>query len=124
MTVADIVKLTSENLNEYKIYLGNFLDEFYASSIEKKIEMVKEEPGEYEGLSEQTYAFIAGAVEKISNDSKIKPPEWVFKAKYFLNDPMFSLDAKGMLRLILLVESPNEFIVRNIFVTENCLQRV
>lgn len=70
------------------------------------------------------YAFIAGAVEKLCNDSKIKPPEWVFKVKYFLKDPMFSLDAKGRLRLILLVESPNEFVVRNIFVTENCLQRV
>ncbi|OGO82429.1 MAG: hypothetical protein A2Y21_01315 [Clostridiales bacterium GWC2_40_7] len=124
MTVAEVVKSTSENIKEYKIYLGDFLDEFYASDIKTKIEMIKEEPGEYEGISQQTYAFIAGAVEKLSNDSKFKPPEWVFKAKYFLKDPMFSLDAKGMLRLILLVESPNEFVVRNIFVTENCLQRV
>lgn len=124
MTVAEVVKSTSENLKEYKIYLGDFLDEFYASDIKTKTEMVKEEPGEYEDISQQTYAFIAGAVEKLCNDSKIKPPEWVFKVKYFLKDPMFSLDAKGRLRLILLVESPNEFVVRNIFVTENCLQRV
>jgi len=63
-------------------------------------------------------------VEKLCNDSELEPPAWVFKEKYFLKDPMFALDAKGMLRLVLLVESPNEFVVRNIFVTENCLQRV
>ncbi|RJO61152.1 hypothetical protein C4544_03620 [candidate division WS5 bacterium] len=67
---------------------------------------------------------MSGAVEKLCNDSELEPPAWVFKEKYFLKDPMFALDAKGMLRLVLLVESPNEFVVRNIFVTENCLQRV
>jgi len=49
---------------------------------------------------------------------------WVFKEKYFLKEPMFALNAKGDLRTILLVESPNEFLVRNIFVSNNCLQRV
>ena len=61
--------------------------------------MVKDEP-EYFTISQQTYALLAGAVEKLCNDSELE-----------------ALDAEGMLRLVLLVESPNEFVVRNIFVT-------
>lgn len=124
MTVAEVVKWTCENIDEFEIFFGDFLDEFYRSSETKRIEMVKDEPESFENVPLQTYAFLAGAVEKLCNDSELEPPDWVFKEKYFLKDPMFALDAKGMLRLVLLVESPNEFVVRNIFVTENCLQRV
>ena len=124
MTVAEVVKWTCENIDDFEINLGNFLDEFYRSSKTVKIDMVKDEPEYFETISQQTYAFLAGAVEKLCNDSELEPPDWVFKKKYFLKDPMFALDAEGMLRLVLLVESPNEFVVRNIFVTENCLQRV
>jgi len=118
------VKWTCDNINDFEIHLGNFLDEFYRSDKTVKIDMVKSEPEYFEAISLQTYAFLAGAVEKLCNDSDLETPDWVFKGKYFLKDPMFALDAKGMLRLVLLVESPNEFVVRNIFVTENCLQRV
>jgi len=107
-----------------KYILGDFLDEFYATNKVKKKNMVKDEPEYLDSISQQTYAFLAGAVEKLCNDSGLRPPFWVFKAKYFLKDPMFAIDAKGMLRVYLLVESPNEFVVRNIFVTENCLRRV
>lgn len=124
MTVAEVVKWTCDNIDDFEIHLGNFLDEFYRSSKTVRIDMVKDEPEYFETISKQTYAFLAGAVEKLCNDSELEPPGWVFKEKYFLKDPMFALDAKGMLRLVLLVESPNEFVVRNIFVTENCLQRV
>jgi hypothetical protein len=118
------VKWTYENINDFEIHLGNFLDDFYRNSKTIRIDMVKDEPEYFKTISKQTYAFLAGAVEKLCNDSGLEPPDWVFKEKYFLKDPMFALDAEGMLRLVLLVESPNEFVVRNIFVTENCLQRV
>ena len=124
MIIAEVVKLASENAKEFEIYLGDFLDEFYATNKVKKKNMVKDEPEYLDSISQQTYAFLAGAVEKLCNDSGLKPPSWVFKDKYFLKDPMFAIDAKGMLRVYLLVESPNEFVVRNIFVTENCLRRV
>lgn len=124
MTIAEVVKLTSGNTKEFEIYLGDFLDEFYAADKVKKKHMVREEPEYFISISQQTYAFLAGAIEKLCNDIGLRPPSWVFRDKYFFKDPMFAIDAKGMLRVYLLVESPNEFVVRNIFVTENCLQRV
>lgn len=124
MTIAEIVKLTSENISDFEIHLGNFLDEFYRSSEAGKGNIVRDEPEYFKTIPQQTYAFLAGTVEKLCNDSGIEPPKWVFKDEYILKDPMFAMDAKGMLRLYLLVESPIEFVVRNIFVTENCLQRV
>ena len=86
--------------------------------------MLRAEPEHFPFLSQQTYAFLAGTAEKLCNDAGIDPPGWVFKDDYVLKDPMFAMDAKGMFRVYLLVESPIEFVVRNIFVTENCLQRV
>ncbi len=124
MTMADVVKLTSRNIDDFEIHLGNFLDEFYRSSEAVKNDMVKAEPEYFKTISQQTYAFLAGTVEKLCNDSSIEPPGWIFKDEYVLKDPMFAMDAKGTFRLYLLVESPIEFVVRNIFVTENCLQRV
>jgi hypothetical protein len=124
MTIAEVVKLTSRNTNDFEIHLGNFLDEFYRSSESTKSNMVKDEPESFNNISQQTYAFVAGTTEKLCNDSSIVPPRWIFKDEYTLKEPMFAMDAKGTLRLYLLVESPIEFVVRNVFVTENCLQRV
>lgn len=119
-TIKDLIKQPED----FEIYWGDFLDYFYHNNQKEKQRIVKEEPKQYQDLSQKTYAFVAAAVEKLCNDSNIEPPNWVFKDKYFLKDPMFSLDAKGDLRTILLLESPHEFIVRNIFVSENCLERV
>lgn len=124
MKIKDMVKLTAQNPDNFEINLGNFLDNFYNCNTKEKKELIREEPESFNDISKQKYAFIASAVEKLCNDSGIKPPKWVFKEKYFLKEPMFALNAQGDLRTILLVESPNEFLVRNIFVSDNCLQRV
>lgn len=124
MKLQEVIKKTAKNPDNFELYWGNFLDYYYRCDKEQKKEIVREEPENFKELSKQRYAFIAAAVEKLCNDYNIAPPDWVFKDKYFLKDPMFALNARGDLRLFLLVESPNEFVVRNIFVTENCLKRV
>jgi hypothetical protein len=124
MKIKEVIELTAKNPREFEIYLGDFLDNFYITNNKEKKGLVLEEPDNFKNVSRQTCAFIASAVEKLCNDYEITPPDWVFKDKYFLKEPMFSLNAQGDLRIILLVESPNEFLVRNIFVPENCLQRV
>jgi hypothetical protein len=121
-TVSEVVKQTAKG-QKFELLWGDFLDEFYRSGKEKKMDMVKDEPEHFDNIQAETYAFIAGAVEKLCNDAELEPPAWVFKDKYFLREPYFALNAKGMLRVVLLVESPNEFVVRNVFVSENCLTR-
>lgn len=108
-------------------YIGDFLDYFYSDvrTSEERLSLVSDEPQEgCTKLSDKDYAFIAGLVHKISFDYAFKPPEWVIKDIYFLKEPYFSNNAKGKLRLVLLVESPYEFRMRNIFTSANSLDRV
>lgn len=52
MTIADVVKITSENAKEFEIHLGDFLDEFYAANKTKKKNMVKDEPEYLDSISQ------------------------------------------------------------------------
>lgn len=128
ITMKELVQLVSSNQNEninLWHYLGNFLDAFYypALTSEERFALVADEPDQYENITQRDYAFLAGTVHKICLDYKVRPPEWVIKPKYFLDKPVFSLDAKGTLRIVLLVESPYEFRMRNIFTSANTLDR-
>lgn len=124
MNIEEMMKLTSENPEDFEIFFGDFLDRFYRASQNEKAHYVHDEPQLYYSIPAATNAFIAGAVEKLCNDAGIEPPSWVFKERFYLKEPMFSLNAKGMLKKILLFESPNEFVARNVFVPDNCLTRV
>jgi hypothetical protein len=75
-------------------------------------------------LSPRILPFLAGMVEKLCNDHQLACPEWAFADCYYLDRPNSWMDAKGDLRIILLVESPVEFKMRNIFTTSNTLVRV
>ncbi len=107
------------------IYIGDFLDEYRFTECNKaKFEMLKDEPY-WTDQSEYTKTFISAMATKLAVDCDMDPPMWVYDEKYFkLWPPHFALDAKGDLRLVLLAESPKEFRERNIFTTENVLNRV
>jgi hypothetical protein len=124
MTIWEIVQLTSKDSNNFEIYNGDFLDEFYRNDDDERKGMVEQEPHSYANLSPRILPFLAGMVEKLCNDYEIDCPTWVYKDKYFLEEPNFYMDVQGNLRIILLVESPVEFKIRNIFTTKNCLTRV
>lgn len=113
-----------EEPKNFSIHFGNFLDEYYRTEIGEKAGMLIDEPIFYPEITKETYAYLAAAAEKLSNDAQIEAPPWVFQSKYFLEEPYFPFEAKGYLRVILLMESPNEFLVRNIFVSENVLNRI
>ena len=122
MTVNELITLSSDDISNFEIHVGNFLDEFYRRDKKEKAAMVAKPPNKK--LPAKQMAFLAATVEKLCNDSGISPPKWVFEKQYFLEEPYFALDAQGMLRVILLLESPNEFLVRNIFISNNALSRV
>lgn len=124
MQIRDVIELAADEPGNFFIYFGNFLDEFYSATNQERSEMVRDEPRWPEEIPAYKMAFLAGAVEKLCLDHDIEVPDWVGKDKYVLRDPYFALNAKGDLRMVLLVESPPEFKARNIFVSENCLERV
>ena len=105
--------------------IGNYLDEFYYSmSNEQRQEVLNEEPEWFDGAGEYEKAFIVAMVNKLAVDYNLDTPSWVYKDEYFqLKTPHFAMNAKGDLRLLLLVESPKQFRMRNIFTTANVLSR-
>ena len=128
-TIKEIFRMTSANAEE-KVnlwtYLGDFLDFFYSKerTTDERYQLILEEPETFDNIEATTYAFLAGAVHKISMDYGVQRPAWVMKEKYFLEKPYFSLNAKGNLRLVLLAESPIPFRMRHIFTSENTLDRI
>lgn len=124
MELRDIAHLTSQNAGSFEIHTGNLLDEFYRSDNEKRKQMVEQEPAFYPNLAPHILPFLAGMAEKLCNDYNLGCPAWVYRPQYYLKEPVFWMEAKGNLRLVLLVESPIEFRLRNIFISANSLTRV
>ena len=124
LTVANVLKLTHENREMFGIFFSTFLDDFYRADLEQRFLMVREEPVKYDNIAIEKYAYTAGSVDNLCRSYGVEFPKWIYKNKYFLKEPYFSLDAKGMFRVVLLVESPIEYRMRNVFVTENTLMRV
>ncbi|WP_230986858.1 hypothetical protein [Cohnella fermenti] len=123
MTVWQIVRDTAMNPDSFAIHCGNFLDEFYRANVEQRWRMVEQEPDVRPDLPEYMAPFLAAMVHKLCNDYEVECPAWVHRPNYVLNAPHFWLNAKGNLRLVLLMESPIEFKIRNLFVTANTLSR-
>jgi hypothetical protein len=124
LTIREIAMLTSQDVQQFELHKGNFLDAFYRSTPEQQQAMVAEEPEKDDRLPPRILPFLAGMVEKLCNDYHLPCPKWVFAAAYYLDKPSFWMDAKGDFRVVLLVESPVEFKMRNIFTTSNTLVRV
>lgn len=124
MTIREIAHSTSQDIHNFELYKGDFLDGFYRSDSEQRKKMIKQEPDFYDNMPVRILPFLAGMVEKLCNDYFLECPEMVYKERYFLQEPSFGMDAKGRLRILMLVESPAEFKIRNVFTTNNCLTRV
>ncbi len=124
LTIAEVLKLTHAKREMFGIFFATFLDYFYRAGLKQRFLMVKEEPVKYENISIGKYAYIAGSVENLCRKYEVEFPKWVYKDKYFLKEPYFSLNAKGMLRVVLVIESPIEYRMRNVFVNDNTLTRV
>lgn len=106
----------------FKYAWGIFLDEFYRSDRDKKMLLIDEKPTFSD--DRMLSAFLAASVHKLCREYSIPVPRWVFAKETYLNHPYFPNDPPLSLRKVYLVESPPEFKVRNIFVSENTLTRV
>lgn len=105
--------------------LGDFIDDFRlrAKEVIEKERLVHEEP---EKIATAGYrdvnAYLAAVAETLSREAGLVPPEWSEKSEYFLPEPWFAGKLEN-LKAILLVESPIPFRRRNLFVSENAMNR-
>ena len=123
-TMKQLIKLMNSDLENKKIHFNNWLDDIQLREEYKNNKDFLQEEPIWENIPIERQAFYAGVAHYLSNKCGLEKPSWVLKEEYFLDKPYFSLNAKGKLQLVLLAESPNEFRIRNIFISANSLDRV
>jgi len=104
----------------FYIILGDFLDEFYRSGNEKRVDMLQNIPP----IEDNWLPLFAATVHKLANDYNLNVPDWVWQEKCYSKEPFYDCNARGNLRLLFNFISPTEFKHRNLFVDENFLRRV
>lgn len=115
-TLINDIKMNNELKN---LYVGNFLDEIKTMDISH---MFNEEPV-FNDLDKVDVAYIVAMTHKLLNDRKLLVPSWIEKREYCLDKPYFWIKTEGKMKLYLLMESPLEFKIRNLFVSSNVLER-
>lgn len=125
MKTQEIVDIIQKDREKMWFAIGNYLDEFYYALDDKeRQEVVNEEPVWFEGVGVYEKTFISAMVNKLEVDYDLITPDWVYNKEYFeLYPPHFAMNAQGDLKLVLLIESPKQFRMRNIFTTANVLSR-
>jgi len=129
MTVGELVDKTMAKREDFGFYLRNFLDDFYALNQQGK-QNVLISAVRYDEVCRRELSFVAAVVEKLADDYGLACPDWIFDRRLYSADPVFPAflertdpEKKSKLRIALMVESPPQFKVRNIFVSRNCLSR-
>jgi hypothetical protein len=108
----------------FALCLCDFLDRFYASNNDKRIDMIAIPPLDLPNYEQ--IPFLAATTHKLANEYGLNPPEWVFEPRCYAprDRPYFGNKAKFNLRLLYLFVSPPEFKHRNLFVDANVIMRV
>ena len=125
MEKLDIISLKLNNKNNAIIY-GDWLDEIRESFKNGKLnnEYFLKEPIFNKNLNKEHKSYFVSVCHYLCNEFNFDISSWIYKSKWILKEPYFSMNAKGMLKLVLLQESPYEFKKNNIFVTKNVLKRI
>lgn len=100
---------------------NNFIDAF---SEHPHFSMIEDSILDINELSDVNKSMLAATVDELCSKFNVRRPEWVMDPSTYLADPYFSLNAKGDLRVVLLRESPKWYRSRNLFVSNNCSERV
>ena len=105
--------------NSFWLMFGSFLDSLYLSKDLKKLE---DEPQYNNDIPEEIKAFVAASADYLCDGKDT--PKWVKEEKHILKEPFFPSGVKGPIKAVMLIESPIEFKIRNIYVTSDVLSRV
>jgi len=112
----------SDSRGSFHGHLADFLDQFY---LERRAEMLAEEPAVLEGSIEEggvADAYLAATAIHLARLIRSLPPAWAWNSKRKLHCPWFASRGSAV-RATLLAESPAPFRERNLFVSENALSR-
>jgi hypothetical protein len=121
MTINEIFEEEFSKGRDFSFAWRIFLDRFYASTKEKRRELISSTP---ECLDDRRLlSYCAAGIHKLSREYGLALPEWVTDKSLILEEPYFPGANTDLLKLVCLVESPPEFKMRNIFTTENVLTR-
>ncbi len=100
----------------WRIWLMDFVDDF---RYYKNVEMIAKS---FELTDEKTDALLASTGEYLCDELNIETPEWLNEIRP-CHEPYFVSGIEN-LKATAIVESPQRFKVRKIFVMENFLSRV
>ena len=118
------ISIKTNEGQDFRLLLGDFLDEFYRSNQNIQSNMIAESP---ENINNpELIPFLAAAAHKLANDFNLPLPNWIFDKRCYMpdNKPYFGCETKGNLSLWFMYNSPAEFKHRNIFFGDNVLTRV
>lgn len=127
-TIEDLIyKLSSmENIQykDIKLSIQDYLH--YLSSVNDSSlinDSFKNEPKHHPNIPQNIYAYLAGIVEKVSQDLKINIPNWIYNKYYYLESDWFPPEVEKLesLKKMLKITSPEPFKNRNIYVSENAI---
>lgn len=114
------IRETEKMGKPFEFAMSVFLEDFKHNKDYKAFE---EEPvGNV--FSKEQYVLIAAMVEKLSNDNNLEKPKWISNSKYYLSKPFYELDINDdEYKKWIVNESPAEYRSRNVFVSNNSLDR-
>ena len=121
-TLAEVAGLVAKG-ESFDLCLRNFLDGFNqqpsvaAMAAEPEL-LAKKIPS----LGEIEDAYLGAIAEWLAWKFELPPPAWAFEARRSLRRPWFASQLSA-LRGLLLLESPAAFRSRNLFISENALNR-
>jgi hypothetical protein len=122
-TLAEVADLTARGAS-FDLCLRDFLDGFLAAP---RVTALEAEPmvlaNKVAQVGNIEDAYLAPTAEWLAARFNLQPPRWAFQESRFLRRPWFASQLSS-LRALLLLESPAPFRSRNLFVSENALNRV
>lgn len=124
MTFQELVDIKSQDNGKYKISFNNFIMDLYENP-DKYGNFLEKEP-DWGKLDEKSVSLIVSNMYHLARKTNwsMKVYPWMSDEKFILKEPYFALNAKGMLKVILLQESPKDFRRNNIYVSENVLEKI
>ena len=105
--------------NSFWLMFGTFLDDFY---VKKDVGMLNERPN-FDDIPIEFQAFVAASVDYLAHTLNKITPTWAMKKEFELAEPLFPSGLIGDIKAVMLIESPIEYKVRNIYVLRNILSR-
>lgn len=127
-TVEDLIyNLSSKDNLQYKdikLSIQNYLHYIYSVNDNSLInDSFKNEPKHHSNIPQSIYAYLAGVVEKVSQELKLSIPNWVYNSYYYLESDWFPPEVEKLdfLKEMLKISSPEPFKSRKIYVSENAI---